>query len=179
MADETTGAHADISSRRVVRAILKDQLFDGEVTDSESCMKGLVLHAREVAMKTRSLAVYQELFRNLETDEIYFTPTTLDTMVDNIFRYSQSASERVSRACVFLTFVVDVCKKTSDPDIQESIIESSTQMTACRVNDEDWVKATERGDSTVKMTFIKLFNTMVLISVLIVFTCKLVHLIKK
>ena len=128
-------------SRRIIEAILRDQLSNGcEPIDVDGLVaKEMIVYARKVARKVRNLEQYKLLFSDLEPDDFWLlSPSRIDTLLDIIFKYSQTADERVNRACVFLTFVADLCKDIEDAEVKESAINNSIHVTLRRLNSEDF-----------------------------------------
>jgi len=128
-------------TRSIIEALLNDQITNGNecINEKDGFVQEIILYARHVAVKVRNLDEYKLLLTDLEPDEYWLlTPSRIDTLLNILFKYSQSAGERINRTCVFLTFIADVCKDVNDSKSKEEMIRNMVDLTLRRLNSDDF-----------------------------------------
>ena len=148
-----------METSQVLKAVLWDLIVSNEKPPDtiQSSDETILNFARTVAEKTRQLEEYQVLVNNVDADEICCKPLSgMDVMCHQLFRYTQSSRERLQRTFVFLTFVADLYPKIEDEDLRKTMIESCLELTATRLNPDDWteiINADRNIDFTKMLSF--------------------------
>ena len=134
----------DFDCQRIVRHILNELCNGKEDRDcvrystEDSRLSIILTFVKDVQYYVRDLPEYKQLVKAFDPTEDWLNPAVLDCVIKHLFKHARSVEERLTRTCIFLTFVADIAAEIDDETRKDTLLKVSTTLIAKQHNPDDW-----------------------------------------